>query len=67
MPCNDLAEKLGTVRAANMVMAGAYAQATGYLRADVLRTLVEEMFAQKSRDLVRLNLDALEAGAACVR
>ena len=67
VPCNDLAEMLGTVRCANMVMAGAYAQATGYLRANVLRALVEEMFAQKSQDLVRLNLAALEAGAECVR
>lgn len=67
VPCNDLAERLGTVRCANMVMAGAYAQATGYLDTHILRELVEKMFAPKSRDLVRLNLDALEAGAECVR
>jgi len=61
VPANDIAEKLGSPKSANMVMLGAF---TGKSNLVSLSTLVEalEDTLKKKRKLLDINKKALEAG-----
>jgi 2-oxoglutarate ferredoxin oxidoreductase subunit gamma len=61
VPANELAEKLGSARVANMVMLGALAAVTGVASVETLEALYAVPGA-KGADLARLNRDALRAG-----
>lgn len=67
IPCEGIAYDLGNPKVANMVMLGAYIGATGALKPDTIRTMIEEMFTGAKAKLVPLNFKALEAGMACVK
>jgi len=64
IPSMEAANKLGNVRVANMVMLGAYIQATGALRMDTIGRMLEHLFTGPKANLLALNLEALKAGAA---
>jgi indolepyruvate ferredoxin oxidoreductase, beta subunit len=57
----DIAKELGASRSANMVILGA---ATPFLEipADKIRDAIRQIFTRKGADIVKLNLDAFEAG-----
>lgn len=67
VPCGEIAQALGSARSANMVMVGAYAAATGYIREETLRELINKVFSGKKAALAAQNLEALRLGAECVR
>ena len=58
---DDIAKKLGSVRSANMVILGA---ASLFLEIEysVLQDSIRLTFARKGDEIIRLNLDALQAG-----
>jgi len=67
VPCMKEADKLGNPRVANMIMLGAYIQATQVLRLDTIKEMLSAVFYGPKAHLVELNIKALEAGAGYVR
>ena len=61
VPAEELAKRAGSSRSSNMVMVGA---ASGYLpcEADILRSVIGDMFAAKGEKISAANLDSFEAG-----
>ncbi len=66
VPCLEIAEDLGNVKVANMVMLGAFIGATKLLRTDTIREMLAHMFTGPKAALVELNVEALRRGAQCV-
>ncbi len=66
VPANELADELGTVKMANMVMLGAWIQATGCLPLKTVQTALEQVFGEHNARLIPLNQKGLERGAAYV-
>jgi 2-oxoglutarate ferredoxin oxidoreductase subunit gamma len=67
VPANDIAEEVGSARAANMVMLGAFAQKLGSIGVETLKTksLAAQMYG-KGESVLDLNRKALDRGAALV-
>lgn len=61
VPANELAEKLGSARVANMVMLGAFAAATGLVKVETLQSLYGAPGGTET-EAARLNREALRAG-----
>lgn len=60
VPANAIAEKLGSLRSANMVMLGAFARKSNLVKLD---SVVEALkSAIKNQKLIAINTDALNAG-----
>ncbi len=66
IPCLDIANELGSARVANMVMLGAYMEATGLLKTDTVKSIFTHLFTGPKAALVELNIEALHRGARCV-
>ncbi|MHC1786013.1 MAG: 2-oxoacid:acceptor oxidoreductase family protein [Christensenellales bacterium] len=67
IPCMEVANRLGNPKVANMVMLGAYIQATGALHMDTIGQMLAHLFAGPKAHLVALNLEALREGAAFIK
>ena len=67
VPCLEIAQELGNLKVANMVMLGAYIQAMGNLSFDTIKEMLVHMFTGPKAKLVDLNIEALARGAACVK
>lgn len=63
---SEIAEALGNIRLANVVMLGAMLAARPILSLDALRRAVTNHMPAHRRDLITLNLEAIEKGAAAV-
>ena len=63
----EMAEQLGSARATNMVMLGAYAERTGVVPLECLPNALGRVLPERHHRFVPLNIRAIEAGAACVR
>ncbi|TVM16653.1 2-oxoacid:ferredoxin oxidoreductase subunit gamma [Oceanidesulfovibrio indonesiensis] len=63
VPANDIADKIGNLRMANMVALGAYVQATGVLPVEVVQKSLDKVIAKHYAHLIPKNADALAAGA----
>ena len=61
LDADEIAKKLGSVRSANMVILGA---ASPFLEIDYaeLQDAIRRIFERKGEEIVKLNLDALQAG-----
>ncbi len=57
-----IAEKLGNVRIANMVMLGALARQTGAVLLDRVESILEQFFPGNKRKYVDANVSAIRAG-----
>jgi len=62
VPASDMAEEIGDVRVANMVMLGAFASWTKVVDGTVLEEALREVTGRRP-ELLKLNLEALKAGA----
>lgn len=67
VPANQIAEELGTDKAANMVMLGAYLAIKPIVKADSVIDQLREVFGEKKAHLVELNRNAIERGAQCAK
>lgn len=67
VPCLEIANELGNLKVANMVMLGAYIEAMGNLGTETIKEMLVHMFTGPKAKLVDLNIEALRRGAACVR
>lgn len=67
IPCNDIANELGNMKVANMVMLGAYIELTKLVEpASILKALAK-IFGESKSNLIAINETAMEAGAKAVR
>jgi 2-oxoglutarate ferredoxin oxidoreductase subunit gamma len=62
VPASEMAEEIGDVRVANIVMLGAFSSLTGIVDQAALEEAVREATGRHP-ELLKLNLEALEAGA----
>ena len=67
VPCLEIAQDLGNLKVANMVMLGAYIEAMKNLGTETIKEMLIHMFTGPKAKLVDLNIEALRRGAACVR
>lgn len=64
---SDLAHELGEDRSANIVMVGAFAEATGVLSIEAIKEALAETGLGKKEKVLELNRRALEVGAQAAR
>ena len=62
VPCLEIAGELGNLKVANMVMLGAFLGATGALRTETVRGMLEQVFHGPNAGLVAVNAEALARG-----
>jgi 2-oxoglutarate ferredoxin oxidoreductase subunit gamma len=67
VPANEIANDLGNGKIANMVMLGAYIEATKAVSEDTVMEIVTEIFQGKKASVIPLNKEALAKGAECIR
>ncbi|HID28658.1 MAG TPA: 2-oxoacid:ferredoxin oxidoreductase subunit gamma [Desulfobacterales bacterium] len=67
IPVNSIAERVGNLRGANMVMIGALVQATGIVSLKAVIKSVEDIFEAKGAKIRKANTQAIKEGAAFVR
>lgn len=67
IPCNEIAEEIGDVKIANMVMMGALSTATGALALDKLESILKSFFPENKHKFIPMNMKAIEAGRAAVK
>lgn len=63
VPANVVAEEIGNIRVANMVLLGAYVQATGIVSIDSLIAALPELLPPHRHKLIPINEEALRRGA----
>lgn len=66
IPADDIADKLGNSRAANMVVLGAYVEQSGIVKMDTIFKALEKALAGRDKKLLELNKEALKQGAELV-
>ena len=66
VPCNEIADKLGNTRMANMVAIGAFVQASGIIPLEALIGSLENVISARYHKLIPANTDAIKAGAETV-
>jgi len=62
VPANDLAMELGNIRVSNMIILGAYLALNKELSLKVIHQVLEKILGEKKRNLLALNIKALDAG-----
>jgi 2-oxoglutarate ferredoxin oxidoreductase subunit gamma len=67
VPANDIANELGNGKIANMVMLGAYLEASGAAKQDTIMEIITEIFSGKKASVIPVNKEALVRGAACIK
>jgi 2-oxoglutarate ferredoxin oxidoreductase subunit gamma len=65
VPANEIAEQLGNVRQANVVLLGGYLAATGILPLDAVEIALDNHLPGRQRRFLDSNKEALRRGAAC--
>jgi 2-oxoglutarate ferredoxin oxidoreductase subunit gamma len=66
IPVSDLAEEVGNIKTANMVMLGAYAKKTGAVSVDALKNSIDKVYLRASASMVEMNKKAIDKGAEAV-
>jgi 2-oxoglutarate ferredoxin oxidoreductase subunit gamma len=67
VPANDIAEELGSIKCANMVMLGAYAKKSGAVKPETLKGNIKEVYHKAKQAMVDMNQKAIDRGAASVK
>lgn len=66
IPCDEIARELGNLKAANIVMLGAFVEATGIVKIETIEKMIREIFSGKKEKFIPVNLEALKRGAEIV-
>ncbi len=66
IPCDEIAREIGNLKAANIVMLGAFVEATGIVKMETIERMIHEIFSGKKAKFIPINLEALKRGAECV-
>lgn len=62
LPVSEMAQDMGNVRVANIIMLGAVAKATGMLGTEAITGAIKEFLGKKKAALLDINLQALNTG-----
>ena len=62
IPTSELAEKLGTIKVANMIMMGAFVKASNIISFDFLMKHMAEVLGEGKSKLTKINREALQMG-----
>ena len=62
IPANAIAEKIGTIKIANMVMIGAYIKKTNAVKLDSVIDSLSKVFTRAKKDIMEKNQEALKKG-----
>jgi 2-oxoglutarate ferredoxin oxidoreductase subunit gamma len=62
VPTSELAEKLGNIKAANMVMLGAFIKASNLVSLPLMLKNLPEILGEGKAKLIKINKEALETG-----
>lgn len=64
VPANEIADELGNIRVANMVLLGAFIEATGLIEIVSVQESLRKVLSERHHHLIPLNMQALERGRA---
>lgn len=67
VPANEIAEKLGSSVVANMVMLGAFIEKIKIIPIDKIKYVVEKFLGEEKKELIDINLKALDEGVKLVK
>ena len=67
VPCNSMALSLGNLKVANMIMLGAYLEATQLFAIETIASVFEKLFSGEKSKLIPINKEALKAGAEIIK
>lgn len=67
VPCNDIANELGNMKVANMVMLGAFLELTKLVKVESVIAALEKIFGEAKKNLIEINRTAMAKGAEAVR
>ncbi|MCK4240659.1 MAG: 2-oxoacid:acceptor oxidoreductase family protein, partial [Candidatus Atribacteria bacterium] len=67
IPADDIADKLGNSRAANMVVLGAYVKKSRVVKLETIFKALEKALTGRNKKLLELNKEALKQGAELVK
>ena len=67
VPTSELAEKLGNLKVANMVMLGAFIRVSNLISFPLLLKNIQEILGAGKSRLLKINKEALERGFNCVK
>lgn len=67
IPANEIANGIGNLKAANIVMLGAYAELSRLLQPSHIIAVLEEMFGTAKRHFIPINQKALDQGVEAAR
>ena len=62
VPCNQIAEKVGMARVANLVALGAFIKATGAVTLESVSHAMKKVYKRAKPEMLELNQKALQAG-----
>lgn len=62
IPTSELAEKLGTIKVANMIMLGAFIKASNIVSFDFVIKNLSDILGEGKSKLIKMNKEALELG-----
>jgi len=62
VPTSELAEKIGTIKVANMIMLGAFIKVSGIISYDFMIKNLTAILGEGKAKLIKLNKEALEMG-----
>lgn len=66
IPADDIADKLGNSKAANMVVLGAYVEKSGVVKLETIFKALEKTLTGRNKRLLELNKEALKQGVKLV-
>lgn len=67
VPINDIADSLGNLRVANMVMLGAYLELSPIFTDEVINNVLRDFLGAKKESLLAINLEAIKMGKEHIR
>ena len=62
VPCTDIAQELGNIRVANIIMMGVYIKKSGVVSPDVYLKSLESIMGSKKKSFMEVNRKAFAAG-----
>jgi 2-oxoglutarate ferredoxin oxidoreductase subunit gamma len=67
IPANEIADRIGKTVVANMVMLGVVIEKTKILPLETVKEVVEKFLSERKKELIEINIKALEEGAKLVK
>lgn len=67
VPANEIAEKLGNIKCANMVMIGAFAKKSGAISIEALKKSLPKVYPRANQKIIDMNSKAIQEGADLIK